>query len=75
VNQAEDPLKELAKTSVYYDLGGGLGLAKEVPSPKPTEGNQISETIMLPITESKDTVVRLLTATDRQRRESSMTHE
>jgi len=74
VNQSGDPLRELAKTSVYYDLGDGRVLAKEVPSTKPTGGGQITETVTVPITESKDTFVRLcVTATDRQGRESAMT--
>ena len=74
VNQAGHPLKELAKTSVYYDLGDGRVLAKDVPSTKPTGGGQITETITLPITQSKDTLVRLcVTATDQQGHESAMT--
>ena len=74
VNEAGHPLKELDKTSVYYDLGEGRVLAKEVPATKPTGGGQVTETISLPISRSKDTPVRLcVTATDRTGHESAMT--
>lgn len=74
MNQAGNPLKELAKTSVYYDLGAGRVLAKEIPSTKPSGGGQVSETITLPVKNQKETIVHIcVTATDRQGHESAAT--
>jgi hypothetical protein len=67
-------LSELAKTTIYYDLGDGRRLAKEVPATKPTGGGQISETISVPIHSHKEQIVRIcVTATDRHGKESAMT--
>ena len=67
-------LSELAKTTIYYDLGDGRRPAKEVPATKPTGGGQISETISIPIGTQGEQVVRIcVTATDRQGHESMMT--
>lgn len=64
-------LEDLAKTSIYYDLGRGRRLAKEVPATKPTGGGQISETITIPIESQGDqSVVVCVTATDRNGNES-----
>lgn len=74
VNQAGNPLKELAKTTIYYDLGTGRTLAREVPSTKPTGGGQISQIITVPAPHQQETVVRIcVTATDRHGNESAMT--
>jgi hypothetical protein len=67
-------LSELAKTTIYYDLGDGRRLAKEVPATKPTGGGRISETIAVPIHSHKEQIVRIcVTATDRHGSESAMT--
>lgn len=67
-------LSELAKTTIYYDLGDGRRLAKEVPATKPTGGGKISETISVPIHSHKEQIVRIcVTATDRHGSESAMT--
>lgn len=69
-----ETLSELAKTTIYYDLGDGRRLAKEVPATKPTGGGQISETISVPIHSHKEQIVRIcVTATDRHGNESAMT--
>jgi hypothetical protein len=66
-------LSELAKTTIYYDLGDGRRLAKEVPATKPTGGGPISETISVPIGTQGEQVVRIcVTATDRHGNESAM---
>lgn len=69
-----DSLTSLAKTNIYYDLGDGRTLAKEVPATQPSGDGQISETIMVPV-KSKDTqpVKICVTATDRDGNESRMT--
>ena len=67
-------LSELAKTTIYYDLGDGRRPAKEVPATKPTGGGQISEIISVPVGPHGEQVVRIcVTATDRQGHESMMT--
>ena len=64
----------LAKTTIYYDLGEGRRPAKEVPATKPAGGGQISETISVPIGTQGEQVVRIcVTATDRHGNESVMT--
>lgn len=66
-------LSDLAKTTIYYDLGDGRRQAKEVPATKPTGGGQISETISVPITTQGEQIVRIcVTATDRYGNESAM---
>jgi hypothetical protein len=64
-------LSDLAKTSIYYDLGRGRRLAKEVPATKQTGGGQISETITIPIeSQGEQSVAICVTATDRHGNES-----
>lgn len=66
------PLEDLAKTSIYYDLGRGRKLAKDVPATKPTGGGQISETITIPIESPDEQSVSIcVTATDRHGNESA----
>lgn len=68
------PLTDLAKTTIYYDLGSGRVLAKEIPATKPTGGGQISQTITVPVREKGEQPVRIcVTATDRHGNESAMT--
>ena len=69
-----NPLESLAKTSIYYDLGDGRTLAKEVPATRSSGGGEISESITVPV-KSKDaqSVKICVTATDRDGNESSMT--
>lgn len=68
-----ETLSDLAKTTIYYDLGDGRRQAKEVPATKPTGGGQISETISVPIDSHREQVVRIcVTATDRHGNESAM---
>jgi hypothetical protein len=67
-------LNDLAKTTIYYDLGAGRTLVKEIPATKPTGGGHISETIVLPVqTEGEQSVMICVTATDRHGNESMMT--
>lgn len=66
-------LSDLAKTTIYYDLGDSRRQAKEVPATKPTGGGQISETISVPITTQEEPIVRIcVIATDRYGNESAM---
>jgi hypothetical protein len=74
VTSAGGSLNDLAKTTIYYDLGNGRTLAKEIPAKKPTGGGQISQTITVPIqTQSEQSVKICVTATDRHGNESAMT--
>ena len=67
------PLTDLAKTTIYYDLGSGRVLAKEIPATKPTGGGQISQTITVPVRVNGEQPVRIcVTATDRHGNESAM---
>jgi hypothetical protein len=73
VTAGGNKLSELAKTTIYYDLGDGRRQAKEVPATKPAGGGQISETISVPIGTHGEQVVRIcVTATDRHGNESAM---
>jgi hypothetical protein len=73
-DQAGNPVTELAKTTIYYDLGAGRMPAKQVPSTRPSGGGQISETITVPVTDGQEVFVRIcVTATDRHGNESPMT--
>lgn len=70
---AGERLNDLAKTTIYYDLGNGRRLAKEIPATRPTGGGQISETITVPIQTQAEQSVRIcVTATDRRGNESPM---
>lgn len=74
VDPAGDPLRGLAKTTIYYDLGAGRHAAKEVPATTPAGGGQIDQTITVPLPHSRETVVRIcVTATDRYGNESQPT--
>lgn len=67
------PLTDLAKTTIYYDLGSGRVLAKDIPATKPTGGGQISQTITVPVQVKVEQSVRIcVTATDRHGNESAM---
>ena len=70
----EMALKNLSKTSIYYDLGKGRILAKDIPATQPTGGGQISETIAIPIRKKEEHSVKIcVTATDQLGNESTMT--
>lgn len=67
------PLTDLAKTTIYYDLGSGRVLAKDIPATKPTGGGPISQTITVPVQVKEEQSVRIcVTATDRHGNESAM---
>jgi len=67
-------LKNLSKTSIYYDLGKGRILAKDIPATQPTGGGQVSETIVIPIRKKEEHSVKIcVTATDQLGNESLMT--
>ena len=67
------PLTDLAKTTIYYDLGSGRVPAKDIPATKPTGGGQISQTITVPVQVKGEQPVRIcVTATDRHGNESAM---
>jgi hypothetical protein len=67
-------LNDLAKTTIYYDLGKGRRPAKEVPASQPIGGGKVSETIAIPFEKKGEQTVRIcVTATDRQGNESRAT--
>ncbi len=67
-------LTDLSKTSIYYDLGDGRTLAKEVPATRSSGAGEISETITVPVkSEDTQSVKICVTATDRNGNESMMT--
>ena len=67
------PLTGLAKTTIYYDLGSGRMLAKEIPATTPVGGGHISETITLPThATGGQTVWICVTATNQYGNESTM---
>lgn len=69
-----DPLTGLAKTSIYFDLGHGRTLAKEVPATRSSGGGEISETITIPVkTQVEQSVSICVTATDNHGNESLST--
>ncbi|MDF0664987.1 MAG: hypothetical protein P0119_02815 [Nitrospira sp.] len=69
-----NPLVSLAKTSIYYDLGNGRTLAKEVPATRSSGGGEISETITVAVASKDAQSVKIcVTATDRDGNESRMT--
>lgn len=68
------PLTDLSKTSIYYDLGKGRVLAKNVPATQATGGGSVSETIVIPIHKKEEQSVKIcVTATDQLGNESTMT--
>lgn len=67
------PLTDLSKTTIYYDLGEGRILAKDILATKPTGGGAISETILIPIGKKEQSVKICVTATDQLGNESTMT--
>jgi hypothetical protein len=74
VTVAGSPLNDLAKTTIYYDLGNGRRPALEVPATKPTGGGQISKTIIVPIQTQNEQIVKICTsATDGHGNESAVT--
>ncbi len=74
VSVAGGLLSDLAKTTIYYDLGNGRTLAKEIPASKATGGGQIFQTITIPVRTTGEESVRIcVTATDRHGNESTMT--
>jgi hypothetical protein len=68
-----DLLTSLAKTSIYYDLGRGRTLAKEVPATRPSGGGEISEIITIPVTSGEQRVKICVTASDYNGSKSTMT--
>ncbi|MBK9307184.1 MAG: hypothetical protein IPM58_08875 [Nitrospira sp.] len=74
MNLEGDPLTSLAKTSIYFDLGNGRTLAKEVPATQLSGGGEISETITIPVKIQHEQPVRIcVTATDSHGNESLST--
>lgn len=68
-----NPLVSLAKTSIYYDLGNGRTLAKEVPATRSSGGGEISETITVTVKSNDAQSVKIcVTATDRDGNESTI---
>lgn len=73
-NSAGKPLHSLAKTTIYYDLGTGRIVAKEIPATSASGGGHIAETIIVPVKERQSSRVRIcVTATDSAGHESPMT--
>ena len=52
-NEVGKPLTNLAKTTIYYDVGKGLVRAKEVPATNPQGGGKITESIQIPLGSKK----------------------
>ncbi len=74
LDQAGGLLKDLAKTTIYYDVGNGRIPIKEVPASQPTGGGKILQTISVPVQGDQDTVVRIcVTATNQRGGESRST--
>lgn len=74
MNLEGDPLTSLAKTRIYYDIGNGRTLAKEVPATQLSGGGEISETITIPVQIQGEQSVRIcVTATDSHGNESPST--
>jgi hypothetical protein len=74
LDEAAGPLKDLAKTTIYYDVGNGRVPIKEVPASTPTGGGKISQTISVPVRGDQETVVRIcVTATNQRGNESRST--
>ena len=74
MNLEGDPLTSLAKTSIFYDIGHGRTLAKEVPATQVSGGGEISETITIPVQlQGKQSVRICVTATDSHGNESPST--
>ena len=74
INLEADPLTSLTKTSIYYDIGHGRTLAKEVPATQLSGGGEISETITVPVKIQGEQSVRIcVTATDSHGNESAST--
>jgi hypothetical protein len=71
LDQAAGPLKDLAKTTIYYDVGNGRIPIREVPASQPTGGGKISQTISVPVQGDQDTVVRICVTATNQRGEES----
>jgi len=72
VNEDGSPLSDLAKTTIYYDLGAGQVKALDVPASSPTGGGQISQTVTVPIVSGQEANVKFwATATDTSGNESA----
>ena len=70
-NEVGKPLINLAKTTIYYDLGTGLVKAKEVPATNPKGGGKITESIQIPLGSMKTADATIcITATSDQGREN-----
>ena len=64
------PLTNLAKTTIYYDLGNGLVKAKDILATNPTGGGKVSETLQVPLKPGERiTATICVTATDVEGRE------
>ncbi len=60
-------LTNLAKTTIYYDMGDGAVRAKEVPASRATGGGVITQTISIPLQQKPEaTVCVFVTATNTQ---------
>ena len=63
-------LTNLAKTTIYYDIGEGLLKAKEIPAVNPKGGGKISEIVNIPLKKGKTVTATIcVTATDVDGRE------
>lgn len=70
-NENGTPLTDLAKTTIYYDIGAGPVKAVDVPATAPTGGGAISQVITVTIAENTEVDVQIwATATDLSGNES-----
>ena len=70
------PLTDLAKTTIYYDLGAGPVVAKIVPATALTGGGNVATTITVPVLEGQEADVRFfVTASDTSGNESARSGE
>jgi hypothetical protein len=71
-NAAGLPLTNLAKTTIYYDMGAGPVRAREVPASRETGGGAITQTISIPLKQKPEaTVCVFVTATNTEGVEGS----
>ena len=66
------PLTNLAKTTIYHDLGKGLIKYKDIPASGPNGGGTVKETMSLSVKEGETIKATIcVTATDSHGREGS----
>jgi len=63
-------LHNLAKTTIYYDLGNGFIKSKDIPATNPKGGGTITETFSIDVSPRKDVEATIcVTATNQSGKE------